>query len=215
MIFTVSGTFSALFLFLTSVSVDSLTAGLTYGAQRVRVKLPSCLILACVPAAFIAAANRVGSCLFRFVPGTVLPRLSFLLLLFLGLSRLAESFLRAAARKSPGLTGRWGCRFRQLNIVFTVYLSPEDANQEDLQILSPREALLLSLALSLDSVLVGMAFTAESFSLVTLFFTAVLFHLLLFCAGYGLGRLLRSALRADLSWFSGLCLILLAFLRQR
>lgn len=207
-----SGTFAALFLFLTAVSIDSLTAGLTYGTGRVRIKLPAYLILVCVPAAFIAAANRVGSYIFLFLPESVLPFLSFFLLMLLGLSKLSESLIRAVARKHPSLVRNWGCKIKQINIIFTVYLSPEDANQEDLQILSPKEALLLSLALSLDSVLVGMAFTTGAIPLVMLFLLSALFNLLLFSSGYGLGYLIYSTLNVDLSWLSGLFLMLLAVL---
>ena len=205
-----SGSFTALILFLTAVSIDSLTAGLTYCTQRVHIKLPAYLILICVPAAFIAAANRVGSYIFLFLPKSILPILSCVLLTLIGFSKLSESLIRLLARRHPSLTRNWGCRIKQIHIVFTVYLSPEDANREDLQILSPKEALLLSLALSLDSVLVGMAFTTGSMPVATLFFLAVLFNLLLFSVGYGFGHLISSVLHVDLSWLSGLFLLLLA-----
>ncbi|MBD5514349.1 MAG: hypothetical protein HDR06_06750 [Lachnospiraceae bacterium] len=205
-----SSTVAALLLFLTAVSIDSLTAGLTYGTRRVRIKLPAYLILICVPAAFITAANRIGSYIFLLFPQAVLPFFSFIVLAFLGCSKLFESLLRLLARKYPSLTRNWGCKIKQLNIIFTVYLSPEDANQEDLQVLSPKEALLLSLALSLDSVLAGMAFTTGALPLVTLFLLAALFNLLLFAAGYGVGLLASTVLRIDLSWLSGLFLLLLA-----
>ena len=205
-----SGSFAALALFLTAVSIDSLTAGLTYGTQRVHIKLSSYLILICVPAAFIAAANRVGSYIFLFLPKSVLPILSCVLLALIGFSKLSESLIRLLARRHPSLTRNWGCRIKQIHIIFTVYLSPEDANREDLQILSPKEALLLSLALSLDSVLVGMAFTTGPIPLAALFLFAALFNLLLFCVGYGLGHLISSALHVDLSWLSGLFLLFLA-----
>ena len=205
-----SGSFTALILFLTAVSIDSLTAGLTYGTQRVHIKPAAYLILTCVPAVFITAANRVGSYIFLFLPKSFLPILSCILLTLIGLSKLSESLIRLLARKHPSLTRNWGCRIKQIHIIFTVYLSPEDANREDLQILSPREALLLSLALSLDSVLVGMAFTIGSLPIVALFFLAALFNLLLFSAGYGFGHLISSALHVDLSWLSGLFLLLLA-----
>lgn len=107
--------------------------------------------------------------------------------------------------------GNWGCQIKQINIVFTVYLSPEEANRTDIQVLSAKEALLLSLALSLDSVLVGMAFPAAAIPRLTLFFCATLFNLLLFVTGCLSGRLLSRVLRIDLSWLSGLCLLLLAF----
>lgn len=205
-----SSSIAAILLFLTAVSIDSLTAGLTYGTQKVRVRLLSYLVLVCVPAAFITAANRIGSYIFLLLPQTVLPALSFILLTFLGCSKLFESLIRLLAHKYPSLTRNWGCKIKQLNIIFTVYLSPEDANQDDLQVLSPREALLLSIALSLDSVLVGMAFTTETIPLATLFLLAALFNLLLFAAGYGFGRLISTVLHVDLSWLSGLFLLLLA-----
>lgn len=205
-----SGTFAALILFLTAVSIDSLTAGLTYGAGRVHIKLPAYLILVCIPAAFIAVANRVGSYISLFLPESVLPFISFFLLMLLGLSKLSESLIRSMARRHPSLVRNWGCTIKQINIIFTVYLSPENANQEDLQVLSPKEALLLSLALSLDSVLVGMAFTAGTIPLIALFVLAALFNLLLFSIGYGLGYLIYSALHVDLSWLSGLFLLILA-----
>ena len=207
-----SGSFAALILFLTAVSIDSLTAGLTYGTQRVHIRLTAYLILICVPAAFITVANRVGSYIFLFLPKSVLPVLSFILLTLIGFSKLSESVIRLLARKHPSLTRNWGCKIKQIHIVFTVYLSPEDANRDDLQILSPKEALLLSLALSLDSVLVGMAYTTESIPLAVLFLLAALFNLLLFSVGYGFGHLISTALHVDLSWLSGLFLLLLALL---
>lgn len=205
-----SGIFTALVLFLTAVSIDSLTAGLTYGTGRVRIGLPAYLILICIPSAFIAVSNRVGSYIFLILPESALPILSFLLLALIGLSKLSESFIRFIARRHPSLTRNWGCRIKQIHIIFTVYLSPEDANRDDLQILSPREALVLALALSLDSVLAGLAFNIGPIHPLILFAAAALFSLLLFLAGYGAGYLLRTALHIDLSWLSGLCLILLA-----
>ena len=114
--------------------------------------------------------------------------MSFTLLLLLGLSKLTESLLRLLARRCPSLTRNWGLKIKQINIIFTVYLSPEDANQEDLQFLSAKEALLLSLALSLDSVLAGMAFSAGPLPGLPLFLMAALFNLLLFTVGYSLGH---------------------------
>lgn len=107
--------------------------------------------------------------------------------------------------------GNWGCKIKQVNIIFTIYLSPEEANRTDLQILSAKEALLLSLALSLDSVLVGMAFSTAGIPALLLLLSASLSNFLLFLSGFCLGRLLSRALHMDLSWLSGLCLLLLAF----
>ena len=202
--------FPALLFFLLAVTLDSLTAGLTYGTRKVRIQPLSYLILICIPALFITAANQLGTLLACLLPPQVLPWISFLLLFLLGISKIIESLIRRLAAKHPSLTRNWGCKIKQINIIFTIYLSPEDANIEDLQILSAKEALLLSLALSLDSILVGMAFTTDAVSWVFLFLLAVLFNLLFFLIGYLAGHVLCHLFHVDLSWLSGLLLLLLA-----
>ena len=202
---------SSLLIFLTAVSLDSLTAGFSYGTKKVRIEILSLLLLACVPSVFITAAGSIGSLIGSLFPAGVLPLLSFSILFVIGGAKLLESLIRHLAKKHPGLIESRGCKIKQINIIFTVYLSPEEANRTDLQVLSAKEALLLSLALSLDSVLAGMAFTASAIPWLTLLLSAILFHLLLFLAGYTLGRLLSRVLHIDLSWLSGLCLLLLAF----
>lgn len=203
--------FPSLFLFLFAISLDSLTAGFSYGAQKVHVKVLSLLLLACVPAVFITLASRLGLLIGRLLPTDTLPLLSFFLLSAIGCAKLLESLIRRLAKKHPSLIGNWGCKIKELNIIFTVYLSPENANQTDLQVLSAREALLLSLALSLDSILVGMAFSTAAVPWILLLLSAMLFNLLLFITGYLLGLLLSRLLPMDLSWLCGLCLLLLAF----
>lgn len=202
---------SSLLLFLVAVSLDSLTAGFSYGTERVHIKALSLLFLACVPALFITAAGGLGEVIGSLLPPGVLPFLSFFMLAAIGIAKLFETLIRHLAKKHPSLMGNWGCQIKQLNIIFTVYLSPEEANRTDLQVLSAKEALLLSLALSLDSVLVGMAFPAADISRLALFLSATLFNFLLFVSGCLSGRLLSRVLRIDLSWLSGLCLLLLAF----
>lgn len=202
--------FPALLFFLLAVTLDSLTAGLTYGTRKVRIQPLSYLILICIPALFITAANQLGTLLACLLPPQVLPWISFLLLFLLGISKIIESLIRRLAAKHPSLTRNWGCKIKQINIIFTIYLSPEYANVEDLQILSAKEALLLSLALSLDSILVGMAFTTDAVSWVFLFLLAVLFNLLFFLIGYLAGHVLCHLFHVDLSWLSGLLLLLLA-----
>ena len=202
--------FPALLFFLLAVTLDSLTAGLSYGTRKIRIQPLSYLILICIPALFITAANQLATLLACLLPPQVLPWISFLLLFLLGISKIMESLIRRLAVKHPSLTRNWGCKIKQINIIFTIYLSPEYANVEDLQILSAKEALLLSLALSLDSILVGMAFTTEEVSWILLFLLAILFNLLFFLVGYLVGHVLCHLFHVDLSWLSGLLLLLLA-----
>jgi len=197
-------------LFLLAVSVDSLTAGLSYGASRVHIGPLSAIFLVFIPSVSITLMTKLGTLLFSFFPAHVFSILSFLLLFFLGFEKLLESLIRHLAEAYPDIIGNWTCRIRQLNIIFTIYFSPEEANRQEVQILSGKEAFFLSLALSLDSVLASMAFSCQVTSLSFLFLSAALFHFLLFLLGYLLGLLLSKKFSFDLSWLSGLFLLLLA-----
>lgn len=200
----------SLLLFLFAVSLDSMTAGFSYGTKRVHVQILSLFLLVSIPAIFITLADILGTLTGRLLPDSFLSVLSFLLLFFLAAAKLFESLIRHLAKKHPSLIGNRGWHIKDLNIIFTVYLSPEIANQTDPQILSAKEAFVLSLALSLDSVLVGMAFSTVAIPRLLLLISAMLFNLILFSIGYLCGRLLSHALPMDLSWLSGLCLLALA-----
>ena len=80
-----------------------------------------------------------------------------------------------------------------------------------MQILSGKEAFFLSLALSLDSMFASMAFSCQVNSLLFLFLSAAFFHFLLFSIGYLSGLFLSKKCSFDLSWLSGLFLLLLSF----
>lgn len=199
-------------LFLIAVSVDSVSAGLTYGTGNVQIRPISYVFLTCIPALFVALSHQLSRLLCFFLTADAIRLLSFAVLLLLGCEKLLEGLLRRLAQKHPRPARRWGCRFKQLNILFTVYLSPEDANRKDRQILVGTEALLLSLALSLDSILAGMAFCVVSLPGILLFFLAALMNYLFFLTGYGAGRTLAAHSHIDLSWLSGVFLLLLSLL---
>ena len=202
--------FIPLFLFMLAVSVDSLSAGFAYGTSRVKIKPLAAVFLVFIPSATITLMTEIGSFIFSLFPSWLFSTFSFLLLFILGCEKMAESLIRHLAAKYPNIIENWACKIKQLNIIFTIYFSPEDANKQDIQVLSSKEAFFLSLALSLDSVFASMAFSCQVPSLVIVFLLAVIFHFLLFLSGFLLGVLVSKKFPIDLSWLSGLFLLLLS-----
>lgn len=197
-------------LFMLAVSIDSLSAGFAYGTSRVRIKVAALLLLVFIPSVCITLMTKAGSLLFSLVPAAFFSILSFIILLILGCAKLLESLIRHLSGKYSDTVGNWACKIKQVNIIFTIYFSPEDANKQDIQVLSAKEAFFLSLALSLDSILASMAFSCQVSSMPLFFLLAVLFHFLLFMSGFLLGMLVSKKFSIDLSWLSGLFLLLLA-----
>ena len=199
-----------LLLFMLAVSIDSLSAGFAYGTSRVQIKPLSGILLVFIPSVTITLMTKIGAYIFSLFPTWLFSTLSFLLLFILGCEKLIESLIRHLAARHPDIIGNWACKIKQLNIIFTIYFSPEDANKQDTQVLSAKEAFFLSLALSLDSILASMAFSYQVPSLIICFLLAVIFHFLLFLSGFVLGTLISKKFSIDLSWLSGLFLLLLA-----
>lgn len=180
------------------------------GVQLYLIKPLSAVFLVFIPSVSITLMTQIGTLFFSLFPAHVFSILSFLLLFFLGFEKLLEYLIRRLSEAYPDIIGNWTCKIKQLNIIFTIYFSPEEANRQEVQVLSGKEALFLSLALSLDSVLASMAFSCQVTSLPFLFLSAVFFHFLLFLLGYLSGLLLSKKFSLDLSWLSGLFLLLLA-----
>lgn len=197
-------------VFMLAVSVDSLSAGFAYGTSRVKIKALAGIFLVFIPSITITVMTKLGAFIFSLFPSWLFSTLSFLLLFILGFEKLIESLIRHVAAAYPNTIGNWACRIKQLNIIFTIYFSPEDANKQDTQVLSAKEAFFLSLALSLDSIFASMAFSCQVSSLIVFFLLALLFHFLLFLSGFLLGRLISKKFSIELSWLSGLFLLLLA-----
>ncbi len=92
-------------LFMFAVSIDSLTAGFSYGTSRVHIKPLAALFLVFIPTAAITLMTRIGSLLFSFIPAPVFSILSFVLLFILGCEKLIESLIRHLAGKYPNNVG--------------------------------------------------------------------------------------------------------------
>lgn len=92
-----------------------------------------------------------------------------------------------------------------------VYADETRADWDHSKTLSPREALLLAIPLSADSLVTGLSIAPSPLKIAAL----LLFSFFLGCAASGAGavagRRAAAASRRDLSWLSGVLLLLIAF----
>lgn len=204
---------SQLFMLIIALSLDAFAASFVYGADNVRIPASSVAIITSLSTGILFIFLLLGKWLGAFIPAFAASFLCFLILLTLGLIKLFDSTLKSMIRKS-GICKKKVCfSFSDLNFILTVYADPEKANKEDISVLSPMEALSLGIALSLDSAAAGfgagmMVLHLPAILLLSLFFNtaAVLF-------GCYLGRTMIKKTNLDLSWLSGVLLLVLAFLK--
>ena len=198
-----------------AVSADTFTVGLTYGMDKVRIPYSSAAIISGIPSLILLGFLYAGASISAMVPANITGTISFVILAGMAILKLFDSSVKALIRRSKSLLPhrRFAFTFRELGIILTIYANPEAANKDTPSVLTPAEALPLSLALSLDSAAVGVgAGVSMSHPLLTAaitFFTG--------CLGIYTGKKLSayicSHVKLDFSFIGGLLLLLLAWSR--
>lgn len=197
-------------LLVASLSTDAFAASIAYGAGKIRVPAGSVLVISAVCSAMLGASLLAGSFVSRFLPPGVTRWLCFGLLLAIGLLRLCDNFLKNQIRRRRRVDLHFSAS--QLHFVLTIYADAKAADLDGSQHLSVREAAALAVALSLDGLTVGFGAAVAGTGIWTPILASLLLTALAVKGGCALGARL-SRLPFDLSYLSGLLLIVLAVLR--
>ena len=198
-----------------AVSADTFTVGLTYGMDKVRIPYSSAAIISGIPSLILLVFLYAGVSISTRVPSDITGTVSFLILACIAVQKLIDSSVKAFIRRSKSLLPhkRFAFTFRELGVILTIYATPETANKDTPSVLTPAEALPLSLALSLDSAAVGVgagvSMSHPLLAAVITFFTG--------CLGVYTGKKLStyicSHVKLDFSFIGGFLLLLLAWSR--
>ena len=100
--------------------------------------------------------------------------------------------------------------FSGLHFILTVYADPGEADADENSVLSPAEALSVGVAMSLDSAAAGLGAGFSDFPLVPTLLAVFLAGAAAVRLGCALGTILSRRVKLELSWVSGVMLIVLA-----
>lgn len=176
------------FLIALSLSVDSFVAAFSYGAARIKIPFSSVGIISLTSSLITGISMLIGSFVKEYIPDGFTSFLSFGILFLLGILKLSDS------------------------------CSPVNADKDHSQSISPKEALSLSAALSLDGCAAGFGASLPGTVSGLPYVAAVfLFSLLsgtfMVLIGSVSGRKAAGRLPIKPGIVGGLLLILLAFAR--
>ncbi|MCL1820169.1 MAG: sporulation membrane protein YtaF [Oscillospiraceae bacterium] len=199
-------------LLVTALSTDALVAGFSYGVNNVKIPLKSALVINAVCGALLALSIFFGTLLNSVMPPGTAAGISFTLLFGLGLIKLFDGFIKRMI-KSGKAFGNFKFKLLNLNFILHVYAEPEQADIDASRILSPKEAVTLAAALSLDGLSVGFGVGLVGANPLLVVGLSRIFDFAAIMLGVLFGRRVADKLSIDLSWLSGVLLIVLAVLR--
>ncbi|HHW15048.1 MAG TPA: hypothetical protein GXX28_08970 [Firmicutes bacterium] len=222
-----------LILLALAVSLDGFGAGVSYGLRRIRLDWRSLAVVGLVAGATAWLATGTGH-LFAHLAGrqwggAFVQQLGAALLLGLGLvslnnagreqsgSQVGQAADVPAANHPPGGRRRlWCLHLRTWGLVVEVARQPGRADLDRSGSISLPEALLLGLALALDSGGVGLGAGMAGFPPVGVALTVAPINVALLWLGTWLGRRTSGeGRRGWLAWGPGVILLALAVARMR
>lgn len=137
-----------LIMLVTALCLDSFAASFVYGAERVRIPAASVAVLSGLSTAVLILSLLLGSGVGHIVPQRLTELFCFLILFLIGFVKLFDGALKSLIRRFPLPEKRLKFSVSQFHFILTVYADPAAANEEDISVLSPSEALFLGLSLS-------------------------------------------------------------------
>ena len=193
-----------------AISLDAFVASFAYGSKRIKIPMRSAWVIALTCAAVTGLALLAGTLLRQYIPYTLAGGISFVILFTLGLLKLLDSITKSIIRRRAISKGLAFSLFN-FNFILLLYANPEQADLDGSKILTPSEAATLALALSLDGLGVGLGAAIGSANGLVLFIGAIAAGIAAIVLGGRLGNKAAEKARLNISWLSGVLLILLAF----
>lgn len=200
-------------LLVSSLCIDSFVASISYGTSKIRIPPLSVIIINLVCTATLACSLLIGSIFKSFLPGDLPVILGFMLLMALGIYRLFEYIFKSYISKCSKSDSPLKFKIFDFQFVLQVYANEIKADFDNSKSLNIKESFYLALALSLDSLAVGFGSSLCNINYTQVLILCFVIGILCVSLGVFIGRKFAQKLHLELSWLSGVLLILLAILR--
>lgn len=205
-----------------ALSFDGFGVGLSYGTRRIRIPLPSMLVMTLCTVIAMGAALFFGEALMGFLTFFPPHFLAAGILLTLGGIQLVKAIIHLVKGEQPEEAVpvstlavrepvlKW--EFKFLGIVIQVLRTPEQADLDGSGVISIKESLLLGTALSLDALASGLALgmVGGIFNFLYIIGWVAFMQFFMIKLGQGLAGKLPNEHLGKLGLLPGMMLILIA-----
>lgn len=198
-------------LIVAASSLDAFAASLSYGANKIKIPLLSAIVIDLICTLSLTVALFTGSFIKDLIPGYVTSVICFIIFFIIGTIKLFDFFIKSFITKKNNKIISF--HIMDIRFLLQVYCDNTKADYDSSKILNKKEAIALSIALSPDGLATGFGVGLVSVSYLQLILYSLLINLLAIKAGDIIGESIAKKSDLNLTWVSGIILIVLAFLR--
>lgn len=197
-------------LLASALSLDAFTAGFAYGSKKIKIPFLSVTIINIICSSILGVSLTLGSFVSPHLPRWLTLSISFSILFIIGLTKLLDSITKSIIRKHSSFKKEISLSLLNFKFILNLYADPEKADMDDSKSISPAEAAMLALSLSLDGIAIGLGAGMARVNILAVFLWSLVTDALFVMLGSFLGNKAAQKLPFNISWISGLVLMGLA-----
>lgn len=190
---------------------DTFLAALSYSSGKIKIPFISAVIISFISSAVLTLSLCLSEWIGIFIPENLCKIFGAVLLAIIGIIQFCQNGLKSILKKHSG-NGKLSFKFFNIGFVISVYLDETKADADRSKILSAKESVALAAALSVDSISGGLGAGLSGVNILRVCIMSFAFGLLSVAAGGRIGTGI-SHKSVDLSWLSGVFLIILAIIK--
>lgn len=198
-------------LLVLALSIDAFVASIAYGTNKIKIPFPSIIIINILCSLSLGFSLFLGSHVMKILPRNVAAFISFIILILLGIYYLFESITKIYIKNKLG--EKIKIKLFDFWFVVDIYIDCTKADTNHSKKLNSKESVYLALALSLDSLAVGFGNSLGNINYINVIILSLIIGLLSIWSGLALGKRIVERSSINLSWLSGILLIVLAILK--
>ncbi len=195
-------------LLVFTLSLDAFIASIAYGTNEIKMPFVSIAIINITCSSFLALALFLGSVIKKLIPEGITLLISFLTLMLLGIFYLFQSLIKSHITKIS--TPNKEVKLKISDLIISIYVDETNADFNNSKTLSPKESLYLAVALSLDSLAIGFSSSLAGVNYMQVIFFSLVYGFTAIWLGLLIGRKLVEKSNFNISWLSGIILMILA-----
>jgi len=200
-------------ILVTALSLDAFVASFAYGSNKIKIPFLSALILTFICSLTLTISLILGNIIRPYLPESLTHIICFIILFILGITKLFDSSIKAYIRKKKTLNKQIVFKALNLHFILNIYADPKIADKDDSRTLSLSESISLALALSIDGLAVGLGAALANVNSIMIVVSSVLIGMVAVMGGSLLGEKISNKINLDLSWLSGILLVILGFMK--
>jgi len=193
-----------------ALGIDAFVCSFSYGASKIKIPAKSVLVINIVCMSLLAIGLFLGAIINSFLSAGAANWIAFIILFGLGISKIFDSTIKQIIRKHNGFEKDFKFSLFNLSFIFKIYADPKAADVDQSKELTPKEAMPLAIAIGLDGLSVGIGIGIAMFNPLLILGLSRISDTIAIMFGAYLGNKIAQKTNWDLSWISGVILILIA-----